>query len=664
MSSLSRILAAVAVAGYVVTARPVATFEHWQVGDVLAGVGDPFKVAPGEHKPTTGLILRYPSAGGSAVSTLNEPDGWYTTGCAYYPDPVAPELWTTSFGSVTNRYDPATAAWTKAWLDVTGSSDGGSIESIAFAPDGSVFVATPWSSSGQILHFTHGDPSTNTRPALIKAYSGLMGGAADWIDVATEPNGDLVVYYTSENAIDMVGGDGAAVHKINITRTDATGTNVETHVATVADTKAWALRVLPKGQGVLVAGSTQILWLSLTGEIRKTYQLGGVGYFAVNIAPDGEHFWTATSPPWADNQGHTTDLASIYKVHIPTGTIVSAVHTKYASVSGLCLVREYTAAFDACTNAAGAPIDCRILEVCGNGVDDDGDGIADTTDPDCAAPGAKEICGDGYDNDHDGLLNEGCTIRMSAGNYGGADINSNPADPIASFEVTGLPAFMDFRPAAFDATRLQMWGKPAVADVRPGPYTVTVRLRRADGSISTGDYLFLVDGGNRVPVCASAAPSTSLLWPPDHKLQRVTIKGVTDPDGDPVAIRVDSIFQDEPTNTLGDGDVPVDGEGVGTATAWVRAERTGNVKVPGDGRVYHIAFTATDPQGASCAGAVTVGVPHDQAGRSVPVDGGALYNSLVATPGGGHYAGDGDDHDKGKKPHKPGDNCEHDRAVR
>jgi hypothetical protein len=395
------------IAGYVVTAQPVATFESWQVGDVLAGVGDPYKFAPGESTPTTGLILRYPATG--SLSMLNEPDGWYTTGCAYYPGPTAPELWTTSFGSTINRYDPANTAWTQAWIDVAAHSDGGSAESIAFAPDGSVFIGTPWSASGQIMHYTHGDPATNTPPTLINTYSNLMGGAADWVDVATE-SGDLVVYYTSENSVEdaVAGGDGAGVYKINITQTDLTGSNVETHIATIPDGKAWALRVLPRGQGLLVAGTTQIFWLGLNGDIRKTYGPGGVGFFALNISPDGEYFWTATSPPYADDAGHTTALASIYKVHISSGATVSTIDTSYASVAGLCVVREYTAAFDTCTNDAGQPIECRILEVCGNGIDDDGDGTKDAADPGCANTSDIDErsptlpCDNGVDDDGDG----------------------------------------------------------------------------------------------------------------------------------------------------------------------------------------------------------------------------------------------------------------------
>jgi hypothetical protein len=89
---------------------------------------------------------------------------------------------------------------------------------------------------------------------------------------------------------------------------------------------------------------------------------------------------------------------------------------------------------------------------------------------------------------------------------------------------------------------------------------------------------------------------------------------------------------DEPTNTSGDGNTAIDGAGVGTDTAEVRAERTGDKKVPGNGRVYHIGFTADDGNGGSCSGTVSVGVPHDQGKNTVLVDDGPLYDSTVATP--------------------------------
>ena len=92
---------------------------------------------------------------------------------------------------------------------------------------------------------------------------------------------------------------------------------------------------------------------------------------------------------------------------------------------------------------------------------------------------------------------------------------------------------------------------------------------------------------------------------------------------------VDGIWQYEPVDTVGDGSFSPDGQGISTDTAEVRAERAGSKKVPGNGRVYHISFTADDGEGGSCSGEVLVGVLHDKGKGTVPVDDGALYDSTV-----------------------------------
>jgi hypothetical protein len=71
------------------------------------------------------------------------------------------------------------------------------------------------------------------------------------------------------------------------------------------------------------------------------------------------------------------------------------------------------------------------------------------------------------------------------------------------------------------------------------------------------------------------------------------------------------VSQDEPAGGGGgDGDTCPDATGLGTDTVNLRAERAGG----GDGRVYHVQFTASDGRGASCTGEVTVCVAHDHAG--------------------------------------------------
>jgi hypothetical protein len=128
---------------------------------------------------------------------------------------------------------------------------------------------------------------------------------------------------------------------------------------------------------------------------------------------------------------------------------------------------------------------------------------------------------------------------------------------------------------------------------------------------------------NDPPVCTPAIPSVDTLWPANHKFVPVEVNGVTDLEGDPIVITIAGIFQDEPTNGLGDGDTSPDGAGIGTATAQIRAERSGK----GNGRFYHIRFNAADSAGGSCSGEVLVGVPKSQGSKGAPVDDGARYDS-------------------------------------
>lgn len=124
---------------------------------------------------------------------------------------------------------------------------------------------------------------------------------------------------------------------------------------------------------------------------------------------------------------------------------------------------------------------------------------------------------------------------------------------------------------------------------------------------------------NQPPDCSIAFASPATLWPPNGRLVPVSIRGVTDPNGDPVTLTVTGVRQDEPLSQTG---VP-DAVGIGTAGTSVRADRDGKR----DGRVYHIAFEASDGNGGVCTGTVTVCVPHDQGRGRTCGDGGPLFPS-------------------------------------
>ena len=157
--------------------------------------------------------------------------------------------------------------------------------------------------------------------------------------------------------------------------------------------------------------------------------------------------------------------------------------------------------------------------------------------------------------------------------------------------------------------------------VSPGGSALTFQLSVDDGygGTATDTMVVNVQNANDPPLVSAAQPTIACLWPPDHKMVKVGITGVSDPNSN-ATITITSVTQDEPTNGLGDGDTAVDAVINADGTVLLRAERSGK----GDGRVYHVHFTASDLEG-SASGVVTVCVPHNR--KSEAVDGGELYNS-------------------------------------
>jgi len=139
----------------------------------------------------------------------------------------------------------------------------------------------------------------------------------------------------------------------------------------------------------------------------------------------------------------------------------------------------------------------------------------------------------------------------------------------------------------------------------------------ASGGLGAYVDLVSVEVVNTPPDCSAVAASPTMLWPPNNQLRTITLSGATDPDG-PVTLSVTGVTQDEPV-----GGAPDAAAGGSTDQVQVRAERDGG----GDGRVYRISYTATDADGATCSGTVTVSVAHDNSGAPA-VDSGASYDSF------------------------------------
>jgi hypothetical protein len=117
------------------------------------------------------------------------------------------------------------------------------------------------------------------------------------------------------------------------------------------------------------------------------------------------------------------------------------------------------------------------------------------------------------------------------------------------------------------------------------------------------------------PPTLSVQLSPTVLWPPDHKLVKITatiaVSDVCDPKP---TVRLVSITSNEPDNGLGDGDQPEDIQGAGAGDVrefFLRAERRGG----GGGRVYTIVYEASDhgyPKANTVRRTLTVTVPKSQ----------------------------------------------------
>ena len=111
------------------------------------------------------------------------------------------------------------------------------------------------------------------------------------------------------------------------------------------------------------------------------------------------------------------------------------------------------------------------------------------------------------------------------------------------------------------------------------------------------------------------------LWPPNHKLQPVSITATEGDDADPTDEVTITVVPDVIDATGGDGGPQHDpdhtgelsDEGTGSATADfnLRSERSGK----GEGRTYDLDWVATfDNTLDECTGTFTVVVPHDMRG--------------------------------------------------
>lgn len=174
---------------------------------------------------------------------------------------------------------------------------------------------------------------------------------------------------------------------------------------------------------------------------------------------------------------------------------------------------------------------------------------------------------------------------------------------------------------------------PLIMEDKPHTYPAGIGMDRSGANVYVTTWgsgrVHHFRFGNQPPDCAGARAKETTIWPPNHRLVPVEIEGITDPDGDSIAVRVTAIVQDEPVFSSGGRlcpDAMIDDAGM----AQVRAEReTGS---NANGRVYRVRFEAMDGRGGRSEGEIQLCVPAHGRGSECVADT-ASFNSLESCRG-------------------------------
>lgn len=113
------------------------------------------------------------------------------------------------------------------------------------------------------------------------------------------------------------------------------------------------------------------------------------------------------------------------------------------------------------------------------------------------------------------------------------------------------------------------------------------------------------------PVIHGLSASPRMLWPPNNRMQPVSVTVAATDNCELAACKIISVSSQEPDSKENIGLSDADGELTGDLTLNLRAERSRG----GKSRIYTIVIECTDAAGNSSTRTVTVTMPHDQRAR-------------------------------------------------
>ena len=189
---------------------------------------------------------------------------------------------------------------------------------------------------------------------------------------------------------------------------------------------------------------------------------------------------------------------------------------------------------------------------------------------------------------------------------GGACMLSCPSNITVDNDPGECGAVVNYPAPTYTGNCGTVTSSPASGSFFPvGTTPVTVTGMRLDGTSDSCSFNVTVNDAEALTVGEATVDKPS-LWPPNHQMELVTVN-YTATDNCPVNC-VLTVSSNEPTDGLGDGDTAPDWQVIDAHHVLLRSERSGK----GDGRVYTITVTCSDPAGHTVVRTVTVTVPRSQ----------------------------------------------------
>jgi hypothetical protein len=146
----------------------------------------------------------------------------------------------------------------------------------------------------------------------------------------------------------------------------------------------------------------------------------------------------------------------------------------------------------------------------------------------------------------------------------------------------------------------------AIALTAEGMHSISYSALDVAGNVEAAKTIVVrID---KTPPSGTLGLSPGLLWPPNHRMVKITRSlSPSDNLSGVASVSAATVTSSEPVNGLGDGDTAPDWL-VSSSALQLRAERAGG----GSGRVYTVTYTITDAAGNTAQVSATVVVPHDR----------------------------------------------------